>query len=68
MAFGEAGHLVEHDGGISHPPLVEVDDAADLLLGLGAPDDLELAGRRDVADPVAQVFVRHGVPCGWVGA
>ena len=46
---------------IAHLALIDVDDAADLLLRLGALDDLQLAGRRDVVDPVAQILVRHVV-------
>ena len=36
VTFGEAGHLVEHHRGIAHLAHIDVDDAADLFLGLGA--------------------------------
>jgi hypothetical protein len=49
MTLGETGHVIEHHRRIAHAALVEVDDAADLLLRLGTVDDLELAGRLDGA-------------------
>jgi len=59
VALGEARHLVEHYRRVSHLALIDIEDAADLLGRLGAPDDFQLAGGRDLGDPVAQVFVGH---------
>ena len=55
----KAGNLVEHHRGIAHLPHIDVDDAADLLLRLGAVDELQLAGGLDGFDPVPQVLVGH---------
>src|SRR4029453_1942771 len=66
MALGKARHLVEHHGRVAHPPHVDVDNAADLLLGLGALDDLELARGFDAFDPVPQILVGHvALPVCW---
>src|SRR5262249_12577580 len=59
VALGKAGDLVEQHRGIAHLAHIDVDDAADLLLRLGAGDDLELARGADAFDPVAQIPVGH---------
>ena len=58
-AFGKAWNLVEHHGRISHASLIDVDNAADLFLGIGALDHLELACGFNAADPVPQILVGH---------
>jgi hypothetical protein len=52
MAFGKVRYVVEDERRVAHLPLIDVDEAADLLLGLGAFDRLQLPGIFDVADPV----------------
>ena len=59
VALGKAGHRVEQHRGIAHLAHIDVDDAADLLLRLGAGDDLELARGADAFDPIAQIPVGH---------
>jgi hypothetical protein len=59
MALREARNLVEHHRGIAHLALVDVDDAADLFLGLGALDHFQLAGGPDPVDPVSEILVGH---------
>ncbi len=59
VAFGKAGHRVEQHRGIAHLAHIDVDDAADLLLRLGAGDDFELARGAHALDPVAQISVGH---------
>ena len=62
VAFGEPRHLVEHHGRIAHAPLIDIQNAADLLFRLGTADDLQFAGLLDLGDPVAQILVGHGHP------
>jgi hypothetical protein len=59
LALGKAGHALEQHRGIAHLAHIDVDDAADLLLRLGAGDDFELARGADAFDPVAQIPVGH---------
>src|SRR5262249_35466034 len=59
VAFGKAGDLVEQHRGIAHLAHIDVDDAADLLLRLGAGDDLELARGAAAFDTVAQITFGH---------
>ena len=59
VALRIAGDLVEHHRGIAHLPHIDVDEATDLFLGLGAFDGLELAGGFDALDPVPQILVGH---------
>ena len=58
-SLGKSGNLVEHDGRIAHPPLVDVDDAADFLLRLGTADGRELPGCCNRIDPIPQILVGH---------
>ena len=58
-AFREPGNLVEHHGGVSHAPLIDIDYPADLLLGLGSGDKLELAGGFNTSNPIPEILVRH---------
>ena len=64
------GDLVEHDGRAVARALVDVDDAADLPLALGAGDELELACRLELRQPDPQVLLgpRAFVRCGFLGA
>ena len=64
-ALGIAGDLVEEHRRIAHLAHVDIDDAADLLLGLGALDDLEFAHGVDGRNPVTKILVRHAkIPLG----
>src|SRR5262249_54377178 len=54
-----AGYVVEQDGRAAARALVDVDDAADLLLALGTADRGELAGFLQGREPGAQVLVRR---------
>jgi len=51
-----ARHVVEQHRPVADAALVDVDDAADLLLALGARDVLQLAGGAQLRDPSAQVL------------
>ena len=59
MARRISGNLVEQDGGVTHLAHIDVDDAADLLLRLGALDVFQFAGSFDACDPVTQILVGH---------
>ena len=78
MAPREAGDIVEHHRRRPHGALVDVDDAADLLVAPGAGDGYQLAGRFHLRQPDAEVLlggvaqksptgfrhgVQHGAPC-----
>ncbi len=56
MAARKAGHVVEQHRLVADVALIDVDDAADLLLALGARDVLQLAGGAQLRDPGAQVL------------
>ena len=75
MAPREAGDVVEHHRRRPHGALVDVDDAADLLVAPGAGDGYQLAGRLHLRQPDAEVLLggvaqtsptgaRHGVQHG----
>src|SRR5262249_20744845 len=53
------GNFVEDDGRVAHPANIDVDEAADLLLRLGAPDVFQFAGSFDASDPVTQILIGH---------
>jgi hypothetical protein len=53
MAFRKSRHFIEHQRGVAHLSLIDVDEAADLLFGFGSLDDLQLAGIFDAANPVS---------------
>ena len=55
-AARKAGHVVEQHRLVADAALVDVDDAADLLLVLGALDVLQLAGGAQLRDPGAQIL------------
>ena len=57
--LGKPGTSSNITAGIAHLAHIDVDDAADLFLRLGAGDDLELAGGSDAVDPVPQILVGH---------
>src|SRR5215831_20465940 len=59
VAVGIAGNVVEQHGAVAHLAHVEVDDAADFRLALGAADLLHLARRAQRIDPAAQVLLRR---------
>ena len=61
VAARVARNVVEQHGAVAHLAHVEVDDAADLVLALGAADLLQLARRAQLVDPGAQVLL------GWLG-
>src|SRR6516162_6482370 len=58
MAVGIARNVVEQHGTVAHLAHIEVDDAADFRLALGAADVLHLARRAQRIDPGAQVLFR----------
>ena len=60
VAARKAGHVVEQHGLVADPALIDVDDAADFLLALGAVDVLQLAGGAQLRDPGAQVLPLFG--------
>ena len=60
MAARIARHVVEQHRLVADPALIDVDDAADLLLALGAGDVLQLAGGAQLRDPGAQVLAVLG--------
>src|SRR5262245_42911673 len=51
--------FVEHDRRIAHSSHIDVYNAADLLLRLGAGNDLEFARGPYSFDPVPQILVGH---------
>ena len=51
-----ARHVVEQHRLVADSALIDVDDAADLLLALGAGDVLQLAEGAQLRDPGAQVL------------
>jgi hypothetical protein len=59
MALGIARDVVEQHQRIADLALVDVDDAADLALALGAADVHHLAGRLHLRQPSAQVLLRR---------
>ena len=59
MALGIAGNVVEQHQRIADLALVDVDDAADLALALGAADVRHLAGRFHLREPGAQILLRR---------
>ena len=67
VAARKAGDVVEHHRRRAHGALIDVDDAADLLIALGAGDGHELAGRFHLREPDAQILLR-GVAQASVGA
>src|SRR6516164_706938 len=67
VAEGIARNVVEQYGAVAHLTHVEVDDAADFRLALGAADVLHLARRAQRIDPGAQVLLR-GLRCVLSGA
>ncbi len=58
MAARKAGHVVEQHRLVADAALIDVDDAADLLLALGALDVLQFARGAQLRDPGAQVLAR----------
>ena len=62
MAARIAGHLVEQHRLVADVALVDIDDAADLLLALGALDVLQFAGGAQLRDPGAQVLPLRSPP------
>ena len=56
MAARKARHVVEQHRLVADAALIDVDDAADFLLALGAGDVLHLAGGAQLRDPGAQVL------------
>ena len=56
--MGIAGNVFEQHGTVAHFAHIEVDDAADFRLALGAADVLHLARRPQRIDPGAQVLLR----------
>ena len=67
MAPRKAGDVVEHHRRRPHGALVDVDDAADLLVAPGAGDGYQLAGRLHLRQPDAEVLL-GGVAQASVGA
>ncbi len=55
VAARKAGHVVEQHGLVADLALIDVDDAADFLLALGALDVLHFARGAQVRDPGAQI-------------
>jgi hypothetical protein len=53
MAFRKPRHFIEQQRWVAHLPLIDVDEAADLLFGFSALDDLQLPGIFDAANPVS---------------
>ena len=60
MAARIARHVVEQHRLVADVALIDVDDAADLLLALGAGDVLQFAGGAQLRDPGAQVLALVG--------
>ena len=58
VAAREAGHVVEQHRLVADAALVDVDDAADLLLALGALDVLHLVVGAQLRQPVPQILLR----------
>ena len=52
--------MVEQQGGVAHVPLVQVDEAAQLVLGTRAVDARQLANLVHASHPLAQVPHGHG--------
>ena len=59
MALGIAGDFVEQDRLVAGLALVEIDDAADLLVAVRAGDVLDFARRLHLCDPASQILLRH---------
>jgi broad specificity phosphatase PhoE len=59
VAAGKPRHFIEQQRRMAHFPLVDVNEATDLLLMLGALDRLKLPRRVDGADPIPQILVGH---------
>src|SRR6266581_7482402 len=59
MASRKSRYLIEHQRRVAHFSLINVDEAADFLFGLGALDDFQFAGCLNAADPVAQILIGH---------
>ena len=59
MALGIAGDVIEQDRLVAGLALVEIDDAADLLVAVGAGDVLDFARRLHLGDPASQILLRH---------
>ena len=60
MAARITRHVVEQHRLVADAALVDVDDAADLLLALGAGDVLQFAVGAQLRDPGAQVLALFG--------
>ena len=58
VALGVAGDVVEQHQRVADLALVDVDDAADLALALGAADVHDLAGGFHLREPGAEVLFR----------
>ena len=59
MAFRKSRYLIEHERRVAHFPLINVDEGADFLFGLGALDEFQFARRLNAADPVTQILIGH---------
>src|SRR6185312_6767524 len=59
-AAWKARHIVEQHRLVADAALVDVDDAADLLLALGAGDVLQFAVGAQLRDPGAQILTLFG--------
>ena len=57
IAAGKSRHIVEQHRLVAGLALIEIHDAADLLLAVGALDHLQLAGGLDLAEPGSQVLL-----------
>src|SRR5215472_888335 len=57
MAARKSGNVVEQHGLVADAALINIDDAADFALALGAFDVLNLLGRAHLRDPGAQILL-----------
>ena len=57
VAARKAGHVVEQHGLVADAPLIDIDDAADFPLALGAGNVLQLAGGAQLRDPGTQILL-----------
>src|SRR5262249_4904436 len=57
MAARKSGNVVEQHGLVADAALINIDDAADFALALGAFDVLNLFGRAHLRDPGAQILL-----------